>query len=252
MKISPAELAKQLRVYHEGLSKEAHKLKDDGMSLPLEFAIETVRLWKEEVTKFLADSGAADFAAEFSEVPLPQHGLLEELHQSVDNHLAKLDAIITELSPEQEVSTEAQDNPGKRIFVVHGRDTTNVFELMTMLKQRYSLECVNVETSPEDIGEQVEKLSRSLAPASFAFIFMAPYDMVKVEKRDEYVQASAGVLFKLGWFYARLGREKVCILSKKGVEVHPDLEGVQRIGFDTSVTEKAAEIEAKLKAAGII
>ena len=81
---------------------------------------------------------------------------------------------------------------------------------------------------------------------------MAPYDMVKVEKRDEYVQASSGVPFMLGWFYAALGPEKVCILIKKGVTVHPDLDGIQRINFDSSVTEKTAEIEAKLKAAGII
>jgi len=252
MMISPQELAAQLRTYHEGLSKEAHKLKDEGMSLPVAFAIETVRLWKDEVCKFLSDSGAEDYAKDFSNVALPQHDLLEELHQSIDNHLGKLEEIISELSPNQNTTSEIGEGSGKRIFVVHGRDTTNLFELITLLKQRYSLECIDLGIDSSDKRAKIDQFTDNAVQASFAFILMAPYDMVKVEKRDEYVQASAGVLFKLGWFFGRLGSDKICILSKKGVSVHPDLDGIQRIDFDASVTEKATEIEAKLKAAGII
>ena len=67
-----------------------------------------------------------------------------------------------------------------------------------------------------------------------------------------YLQARPNVVFELGWFYGRLGREKVCILNKKGAVIHSDLEGISRIPFDKSILEKVTEIENELKAANVI
>lgn len=252
MKLSPDELVDQLKTYHEGLSKEAHKWKDEGMSLPLPFTIQTLRLWKEEVRKYLEDSGASDYALVFSKVELPQHDLLEELHQSIDDHLGKLDEIINEVSPRTNAAPGETTGSGKRVFVVHGRDTTNLFELITLLEQRYGLTCINVAREPDERRPAIEQFKQEAKDVSFAFALIAPYDLVKVEGRNEYVQAGANVVFELGWFCALLGTQKVCILRKKGVTIHPDLDGIARIGFDASVTEKVEEIEAKLKAAGLI
>ncbi|MBN2380306.1 nucleotide-binding protein [candidate division WOR-3 bacterium] len=252
MKLSPKELASQLRTYHDGLEREAHKLKDEGMSLPLAFAIETVRLWKEEVRKFLEDSGARDYARAFSKVSLPQHDLLEELHQSIDAHLNKLTEIINQIAPEENNNSNQAAASDKKIFVAHGRDTTNLFELITMLESRYGLGCVAIKANPNDPRPIIERFKEAATDICFAFALMAPYDLVKIEGRSEYVQIRANVVFQLGWFYARLGPAGVCILRKKGTSIHPDLNGIPLIDFDSSVTEKAVEIEAKLKAAGLI
>lgn len=68
----------------------------------------------------------------------------------------------------------------------------------------------------------------------------------------QYPQARPNVIFELGWFYGRLGREKVCILFKKGTKMHSDLDGISRIEFNNLINEKVIEdIRKELKEAGL-
>jgi len=76
-------------------------------------------------------------------------------------------------------------------------------------------------------------------------VLLSPDDVIKSTKGD-YSQARPNVIFELGWFYGRLGRDKVCILFKEGTEIHSDLHGVSRIQFRSSVSEKIEEIEKEL------
>ena len=67
-----------------------------------------------------------------------------------------------------------------------------------------------------------------------------------------YNQARPNVIFELGWFYGRLGRDRVCILYRKGTSIPSDLGGIGRGEFTDSVEEKIIEIEAELEAAGLL
>jgi predicted nucleotide-binding protein len=68
----------------------------------------------------------------------------------------------------------------------------------------------------------------------------------------EYTQARPNVVFELGWFYGRLGRNRVAMLLKEGTRIHSDLDGVSRIEFIRYVDEKLAAIESELGAAGVL
>ena len=81
--------------------------------------------------------------------------------------------------------------------------------------------------------------------AAFAFVIFTPGDAIEKGEAG-YSQARPNVIFEIGWFYGRLGRERVCILFKKGTKIHSDIEGVSRIEFGNSVTEKIDEIEKEL------
>ena len=59
-------------------------------------------------------------------------------------------------------------------------------------------------------------------------------------------------VIELGWFYGRLGRERVCILFKKGTRIHSDLDGINRIPFGRSMTEVAIELETELRVANLL
>lgn len=60
------------------------------------------------------------------------------------------------------------------------------------------------------------------------------------------------MIFELGWFYGRLGRGRVCILSKKGTRIHSDLAGISYIEFDNLVDEKIQEIDRELISGGML
>ena len=82
-------------------------------------------------------------------------------------------------------------------------------------------------------------------------MILTPDDTVKTRDGD-YTQARPNVPFELGWFYARVGRRRVHILHKTGTRVHSDLEGISRIEFADLVEDKTLEIEAELKAVGLL
>lgn len=69
---------------------------------------------------------------------------------------------------------------------------------------------------------------------------------------ERTVNPAPNVTFELGWFYGRLGRSKVCILSRKGTKIHSDLDGINRIDFTESVEERIGEIERELKEARLV
>ena len=97
----------------------------------------------------------------------------------------------------------------------------------------------------------IEKFEDEAQRATFAFAILTPDDFVSIDGK-EYSQARPNVIFELGWFYGRLGRDRVCILFKEGTKIHSDLDGISRIQFRDSVLEKAVEIERELVSSGVL
>ncbi len=91
----------------------------------------------------------------------------------------------------------------------------------------------------------IEKFEDEAQRAAYAFVLLTPDDVIK-KSDTEYSQARPNVIFELGWFYGRLGRDRVCILFKEGTQIHSDLDGISRVEFTDSVMEKIHEIEREL------
>ena len=97
----------------------------------------------------------------------------------------------------------------------------------------------------------IEKFENVAGEASYAFSLLTPDDFIKKEIK-EYSQARPNVLFELGWFYGRLGRDRVSMLVREGTAIPSDLDGIVRIQFKSSIEEKIVEIETELHAAGLL
>ena len=97
----------------------------------------------------------------------------------------------------------------------------------------------------------IEKFEDEAQRAAFAVVLMTPDDQVSIDD-DTYAQARPNAIFELGWFYGRLGRDRVCILFREGTSIHSDLDGISTIKFQKSVREKIDEIEKELMAAEIL
>lgn len=150
-----------------------------------------------------------------------------------------------------EVSTIPSPPASGAVFIVHGHDELNLLRLKELLKDRWKLEPIVLQSQPGKGRTLIEKFEEEAQRVAFALALFSPDDFV-AKPGDMYGQARPNVAFELGWFYGRLGRERVCILFKKGTKIHSDLDGISRIEFSESVSEKVVEIERELLSLGIL
>ena len=137
------------------------------------------------------------------------------------------------------------------VFIVHGHDDANLLRLENLLKDRWGLESIVLRDEAGKGRTLVEKFEQEAHGAAYAIILLTPDDLIQTPDKD-YTQARPNVVFELGWFYGRIGREKVCILSKTGTNIHSDLAGITRIDFNESIEEAFLSIERELKSAGLV
>lgn len=176
---------------------------------------------------------------------------LEELAGAIERHPERVVAITSLNSTSKEKKLAAKASKENVIFIVHGHDEPNLYRLKELLKDRYSLTPIVLSSQSGSGRTIIEKFEEEAQKAAFAFVLLTPDDIIRKSDR-EYGQARPNVTFELGWFYGKLGRKKVCILFKKGTEIHSDLNGVSRIEFTETVNEKVEEIEGELVAGGLL
>jgi hypothetical protein len=116
----------------------------------------------------------------------------------------------------------------RTVFIVHGHDQVNLLRLDRLLKDRFGLTPVILMEHASEGQTIIEKFERVATEAAFCFVLMTPDDQIKTGQGD-VTQARPNVIFEMGWFYGRLGRARVCILSKRGTSMHSDLSGIVRI-----------------------
>jgi len=172
-------------------------------------------------------------------------GLAEEIER--DPEFLATDSAVAAREPSASVRQEI--NP-RKVFLVHGHDEANTLKLQAMLRDRFKLEPVVMSRAAGKGRTLIEKFEQLATECAFAFVLLTPDDDVSAGG-GEYTQARPNVTFELGWFYGRLGRERVVMLLKEGTKIHSDLDGVSRIQFIRSVEEKIVEIERELSAADI-
>ena len=142
-------------------------------------------------------------------------------------------------------------NNSKTVFIIHGHDEINLLRLKELLREKWHLEPLVLKGEADTGRTLIEKFEQEAQRASFAIALLSADDKIQNSK-EEYFQARPNVIFELGWFYGRLGRNKVCILSKKGIKIHSDLKGIMRKDFENTVEEKFDELESELRKAGLI
>lgn len=141
----------------------------------------------------------------------------------------------------------------KNIFIIHGHNEAKRRELEGLLKDKFNLNPIVLLDQPDQGLTIIEKFEKYAANCSYAFALFTPDDIV-TKGDNQYFQARPNVIFELGWFYASLGRSRVCILDQASEQsrIFSDLQGVLRMQFNENISEKYMEIERELKTLGII
>ena len=167
---------------------------------------------------------------------------------------AKIDPADSAKASQSHVRTENVDRlipKTSDVFIVHGHDTANTLRLRNLLKERFNLNPVILSEKAGRGRSVIEKFEDEASSTSFALALLTPDDVI-AQKGGDYPQARPNVIFELGWFYGRLGRQRVCILFKRGTSIHSDLHGILRVEFGESVDEAVLELERELRAASMI
>lgn len=176
--------------------------------------------------------------------------------QDVEKQYAILQSFITSkltcyrfkaLQKERKKDLESSIKNSKKVFIIHGHNEAKRRELETMLKSRFGLEPIVLSEQPDQGLTIIEKFEKYASQCSYTFALFTPDDIIS-DGSTEYFQARPNVIFELGWFYANLGRSRVCILDR----IFSDLQGVMRVQFTNDVSEKYLDIERELRSVGII
>lgn len=125
-------------------------------------------------------------------------------------------------------------NASNEIFVVHGRDLGAKDTVARFLEQ-VKIKPVVLQELP-DLGKTViEKFEYYAGPSGFAIVLLTPDDTgaLKGEGNSTKSRARQNVIFELGYFVGKLGRNRVRVLTKgEEVEILSDYSGVIGIPMD--------------------
>jgi len=125
-----------------------------------------------------------------------------------------------------------------RVFLVHGHDYGAVHEIARFL-EKARLEAVVLQEQPNAGSTVIEKLSEH-SNVGFAVVLMT----------EQRLRSRQNVILELGYFLGKLGRQRVTVLYRRGVEIPSDYTGVLFIPFDEAGAWRLF-LARELKTAGL-
>ena len=139
----------------------------------------------------------------------------------------------------------------RRIFLVHGRDE-GAKNTVARFLEKLDLQPVILDEQANRGLTIIEKFE-SHSDVGFAIVLLTPDDEGALRGGEESGRhrARQNVIFELGFFIGRLGRQRVCALTKgSAMEIPSDYSGVVYIPLDGDGAWQSRLVK-ELKAAGL-
>jgi len=134
-------------------------------------------------------------------------------------------------SDNRRVNNQVRSN---KIFVVHGHDNEMKSDVAQTL-QKLDLDPIILHEKPNSPQTLIEKIS-DYTHVSFAVVLVSPDDLAYPEEKtpdEAKYRANQNVIFELGYFLGRLGKQNVIAIyrKKKDFEIPNDYNGVLWIEY---------------------
>ena len=173
--------------------------------------------------------------------PAPESKMRDAYVSGLDSAASVLESMIDEIEEYWEDEQQTSPSPAvqghertntKEVFVIHGRDS-EAKETVARFLTRLDLTPVILHEQPNQGRTIIEKFEQH-AQVGFAVALLTPDDVgaLQDKRNDLKPRARQNVVFELGYFLGRLGRERVCALTKGNVEIPSDYDGVVYISLD--------------------
>jgi predicted nucleotide-binding protein len=144
-----------------------------------------------------------------------------------------------------------------RCFIVHGHDHASLFELKDYLQNTLQLgEPVILRKTPSLGKTLIEKFERESETVKLVFVLLTPDDEMArpTDSEKKKRRARQNVIFELGFFLGKLGREsgRVLLLHKGPIEMPSDILGVEYIDIANGIESAGETIRRELKALRVL
>jgi hypothetical protein len=150
-------------------------------------------------------------------------------------------------------ATEPDSFDPEKIFVVHGHDHETKNEVELFLKE-VGLDPVVLHRQPDEGNTIIEKFETH-SSVGYAIVLLTPDDEVVLGRDDDGAvketekRARPNVVFELGYFVGKLGRERVCCVAHCDVSMPSDISGLIYKPFDESIDEVKYNLVKELQKA---
>ena len=150
-----------------------------------------------------------------------------ECRAAMKGSINSLKAICDQLELYDESSDMPQSAVGDKVFIVHGHDNEAKVTVAGFV-EHLGIEATILDEEVNEGRTIPEKFEEHADKAGFAIILLTPDDVgaSKDESNNPKPRARQNVVLELGYFWGRLGRKRLCVLYKEGVELPSDMSGI--------------------------
>ena len=160
---------------------------------------------------------------------------LDRTRREMDSSINSLEEILAQL----EIPDEPSENPprtfGDEVFIVHGHDEAAKHAVARFVA-KFGIEPIILDEQVNKGQTIIDKFEEHAGEVGFTIVLLTPDDVGK--SKDEAdgpnPRARQNVILELGYFLCGLGRERVCVLYKEGVELPSDIHGILYLLMDDS------------------
>ena len=161
-----------------------------------------------------------------------------EYYTNLKDGISGLEGILERLDLYTELKSKSRPKSafGNDVFIVHGHDN-EAKVIVARFVETLGITATILHEQPSSGLTIIEKIEKYAGTAGFAIVLITPDDLggLKDSTDDEpNPRARQNVIFELGYFIGRLGRERVCPLFKGEVEKPSDIDGIVYVPMDSS------------------
>lgn len=147
--------------------------------------------------------------------------------------------------------------PGRRVFIVHGRQAEDLKNELARILERLQFEPVILHEQPDKGQTIISKLNTEMADVGFAFVIYTSDDVGSLASEVTQVtdlrgRARQNVVLEHGLFIGHLSAARVCAIRTGDVEIPADLQGVlfKNVPLGGDIRSISLELANELRAAG--
>ena len=219
-----------------------------------------IRKFFGEKSAYVEKLGNISFSPSMFFSTTPQHVFEKHFNSGKKSLINLLEVILEDIQldaaiePAKETKKQTSGNAtSKNIFVVHGHNN-EMKESVGRVLDKLELVPIILHEQPNKGRTIIEKFS-DYSDVAYAIVILSADDAAYNLKDDDKIlkpRARQNVIFELGYFIGKLGRERVMALFEPvdELEIPSDYNGVLYVPFDANGSWKF-ELVKELNAAGI-
>ena len=161
--------------------------------------------------------------------------------------------------PDTVKKSQRQTYSSKDVFIVHGHDSESKHAVARFL-EKLKIHAIILHEQSNEGMTIIEKFEKH-ADVAFAIVLLTPDDIGKEKPKNTTGKkngdasyrdrARQNVIFELGYFMGRIGRNKVCAIVSGDIEKPSDSDGILYIPYNSDNESWKLSLARELKAAGI-